>query len=153
MSRPKRQSVDLSGFPDLVVVYLGYRANSLRGLRSLLHIGMGLRAIQKDPPDGLLLHENMLFGLTHPGFRQYWRDLPSLEAFTRAPRHAAWWRNFGRDPAGGGIWHETYQLRGGMEGIYLNLPATGFGRFAPGRAPEGAAFSARGRLRLTDAAA
>ncbi len=146
MARPQRKSVDLSGFPGLVVVYLGYRANSMRGLRSLLRIGRGLRAIKQNPPDGLLLHENMMFGLLHPGFRQYWRDLASLEAFTRAPRHAAWWGDFGRDPAGGGIWHESYQLGGGMEGIYLNLPALGFGRFAPDRAPAGPFRSARERL-------
>ena len=153
MPRPPRQSIDLSAFPDLVVIYLGYRANSLRGVRSLLRIGMGLRAVKREAPDGLLLHEDMMFGLLHPGFRQYWRDLPSLEAFTRATRHAAWWRDFGRGASGGGFWHETYQLRGGMEGIYLNMPALGFARFAPGRAPDGPFLSARGRLERPAAAA
>ena len=152
MPRPRRHSVDLSAFPELVVVYLGYRASSPRGVLSLLRIGRGLREIKRDPPDGLLLHEDLMFGPLHPGFRQYWRDFGSLEAFTRAPRHAAWWRDFGRDGSGGGIWHETYRLRGGMEGIYLNLPAKGFGRFAPGLLPEGAANGARGRLRLAGAA-
>ena len=84
-----RQSVDLSGYPDLVVVYLGYRAKSLKVVRSLLRIGRGLRSIKKDPPDGLLAHEGLWFGLMHPGFRQYWRGFDSLEAFTRAPQHQA----------------------------------------------------------------
>ena len=128
------------------MIYLGYRAQSLRGLGSLLRIGRGLREIRRDQPDGLLLHEDLLFGWLHPGFRQYWRDLDSLEAFTRAMRHAAWWREFGVDTGGGGIWHETYRLRGGMEAIYLDMPPTGFGRFAPSRAPDGAFLTARQRI-------
>ena len=146
MARPDRRSVDLSPYPGLVVVYLGYRVAGLRGVFSLLRLRPGLDAVKRDPPDGLLLHEDMMFGLLHPGFRQYWRDLESLEAFTRSPRHAAWWRDFGRDTGGGGIWHESYRLGGGMEGIYSNVPAIGFGRFAPERAPVGAAQGARGRL-------
>ena len=133
----QRRTVDLSGYPDLVVVYLGYRVTGLRGARDLLRIGRGLRAFRADPPDGLLAHEDLWFGLMHPGFRQYWRDFDSLQAFTRAPRHAAWWRDFARDPRGGGIWHETYRLRGGMEAIYSGVPGIGFGRFAPERAPAG----------------
>ncbi len=146
MIRPGRHSIDLSPYPDLVVVYLGYRAAGLRGIRTMLRIGVGLRKLQADPPDGLLLHEGMMFGLTHPGFRQYWRDFEALEAFTRAPYHAALWKDFVRDTGGGGIWHEAYQMKGGMEGIYLNMPASGFGRFAPARAPEGAARTSRERL-------
>ena len=146
MARPERRSVDLSAFPDLVVIYLGYRAHGLRGVGSLLRIGRGLREIRRDKPDGLLLHENMLFGWLHAGFRQYWRDLESLEAFTRAARHAAWWREFGADGKGGGIWHETYRLRGGMEAIYLDMPPIGFGGFAPARAPSGAFRTARQRI-------
>ena len=145
MAYPRR-SVDLSDYPDLVVVYLGYRAKGLKGLRSLLRIGRGLDALRRDPPDGLLAHEGMMFGLLHPGFRQYWRDFDSLEAFTRAPRHAAWWRDFARDPASGGIWHETYRLRGGMEAIYSGVPGIGFARFAPDRAPTGPFTSARQRV-------
>ncbi len=145
MSYP-RHSVDLSGYPDLVVVYLGYRATSLKGARSLLRIGRGLRAIKHDPPDGLLAHEDMLFGWMHPGFRQYWRDFESLEAFTRAPQHATWWRSFSRDFGGGGIWHETYRMRGGMEAIYSGVPGIGFAAFAPERTPTGPFMSARQRM-------
>ena len=144
MSYPRR-SVDLSGYPDLVVVYLGYRAGNWRGVRSLLRIGRGLNAIKNDPPPGLLAHEGMMFGLLHPGFRQYWRDFASLEAFTRAPRHAAWWRDFSGD-AGNGIWHETYRLRGGMEAIYSGMAPIGFAAFAPERSPTGPFKSARQRV-------
>ena len=47
----------------------------------------------------------------HPGFRQYWRDFGSLEAFTRASQHQAWWRDFARGSGGGGIWHECQSAR------------------------------------------
>ncbi len=142
----QRQSVDLSGYPDLVVVYLGYRARNLTGLRSLLRIGRGLQSLQRDKPDGLLSHETMWFGLLHPGFRQYWRDFDSLEAYTRAPQHAAWWRDFARGSGGNGIWHETYRMRGGMEAIYSGVPGFGFASFAPERAPVGPFMSARQRV-------
>jgi len=145
MSSPVRRTVDLSIYPDLVVIYLGYRAHSLRGIGQLLRIGRGLREIKRHPPEGLLCHENLLFGPLHPGFRQYWRDLESLEAFTRDTQHAAWWRDFSKDGAGG-IWHETYRLGGGMEAIYLGMPQIGFGRFAPALQAEGGLRNARQRL-------
>jgi hypothetical protein len=34
-----RQTVDLSSFPDLVVIYLGMRVNRLTGLKTLLGFG------------------------------------------------------------------------------------------------------------------
>ncbi len=141
-----RSSVDLSGYPDLVVIYLGYRATSLRALRGMLRIGRGLSDVKRNPPPGLLAHEGLLFGPLHFGFRQYWRDMESLEAFTRAAAHAGWWRDFARDPSGGGIWHESYRIRGGMEAIYSGVPGIGFARFAPERRPLGAFKSARQRL-------
>jgi len=51
-------------------------------------------------------------------FRRYRRSFESLETFTWTPRHAAWWRGFAHS-AGGGIWHETHRLRGGMGGDLL----------------------------------
>lgn len=143
-----RASVDLSGYPDLVVIYLGYRATTLKSIFGILRIGSGLRDIQKNPPAGLLSHENLWFGFMHPGFRQYWRDFDSLEAFTRASPHAVWWRDFARDSKGGGIWHETYRMRGGMEAIYSGVPGIGFASFAPERLPVGAFASARQRVRM-----
>ena len=140
-----RRSVDLSGYPDLVVVYLGYRASGLRAARKLVGIARGLRQVKRQKPDGLLSHEDIWFGFMHPGFRQYWRDWESLEAFTRASPHKGWWADFARDPQGG-IWHETYRLRGGMEAIYSGTPAIGFASCAPEGLPEGPFMSARQRV-------
>ncbi len=142
-----RRSVDLSGYPDLVVVYLGFRATGLRAARKLVGLARGLRQVKRHMPDGLLSHEDIWFGFMHPGFRQYWRDWESLEAFTRASPHKGWWADFARDPQGG-IWHETYRLRGGMEAIYSGVPAIGLASFAPGRAPEGPFMSARERVKV-----
>ena len=35
-SRVERRTVDLSAYPDLVVIYLGMRVNTLTGLKTLL---------------------------------------------------------------------------------------------------------------------
>ena len=40
--RPTRDSVDLSAYPGLVVVYLGFRVGRMRGLKALLGIGRGM---------------------------------------------------------------------------------------------------------------
>ena len=146
MPQPTRRSVDLSPYPDLVVIYLGYRAASLRGLPSLLTIGWGLRRIRRSPPPGLLTQDTFMFGPLHIGFRQYWADMTSLQAFTRAPQHAAWWASFGQDAEGGGFWHETYCRRGGMEAVYIDMPSIGFGRFAPPRDPVGPFMTSAQRL-------
>lgn len=148
-----RQSVDLSGFPDLVVVLLGFRVRRLRGIATLLGIGRGLTQIKQAPPDGLLADEQFLFGLTHVGLRQYWRDLESLERFTRGKPHADWWRAFSRDSGGAGFWHETYSAKHGIEAVYVDMPGPlGLGRFAPAREPVGSFLSSRGRLQANAAA-
>lgn len=141
-----RRSVDLSSYPDLVVIYLGMRVNAARGIGALLGIGPKLSAFGAQKPEGLLSQDIFLFSLRHAGIRQYWRDLESLEAFTRSDPHRTWWRNFTKDSHGAGIWHESYRLRGGMEGIYMNMPPFGFSSFAPSLDPVGARQSARGRL-------
>jgi hypothetical protein len=141
-----RATVDLSGHPDLVVIYLGLRVNALRGLATLFGVGPKLGAVARDKPDGLLAHESVYFGLRHIGFRQYWRDLESLEAFTRSEPHRAWWSKFLKEDAGAGFWHETYRLQGGMEAVYLNMPPIGFAAFAPEASPTGKMASTRARL-------
>ena len=75
-----RLTVDLSAFPDLVVIYLGMRANSFRGLKTILSFGPRISQAVAAAPDGLLLHENLLFSLLppHVGMRQYWRDFIRL---------------------------------------------------------------------------
>ena len=142
----ERVSVDLSGMPDLVVIYLGYRVKSVRAVPQLMRIGRGMAEMLRTRPDGLLAHETMSYGLLHRGFRQYWRDFASMEAFTKASAHMAWWRDFARHPQYGGIWHETYALRGGMEAIYSGMPPIGFAGFLPTRDPVASFRSARQRL-------
>lgn len=147
MQRPSSKvCVDLSAYPDLVVVYLGFRVSTWRGLLSVLGIGRKLEVIHRDKPDGLLAHEPVLYGLRHIGMRQYWRDFESLERFTRSEPHKTWWREFSKDPKGSGFWHEAYRKAGGMEAIYLGMPKIGFAAFAPERRPDGPFASSRGRL-------
>jgi hypothetical protein len=141
-----RRSVDLSAYPDLVVIYLGMQVRTLRGLWTLLRMGGPLGEVRRNPPDGLLGHEGMLFSPIHFGFRQYWRDLESLERFTKTDPHKTWWGKFLRDNGGTGLWHETYRRQGGMEAIYLGMPPIGFAKFAPDRTPQGPFMTAWGRL-------
>jgi hypothetical protein len=146
MPQVTKVSVDLSPYPELVVVYLGFRAQGLLGLRKLMRLSAGFRAIRTDPPDGLLRHEFFLWGWMHIGIRQYWRDLPSLEAFTRTAPHSDWWRDFARGAGGSGFWHEAYRRTGGIEGLYFDMPPMGLLAFADPRAPAGDFKTARQRL-------
>jgi hypothetical protein len=50
-----RTTVDLSSYPDLVVIYLGMRVNEPRGLRTLMSFGPKIRKSVEAQPDGLLL--------------------------------------------------------------------------------------------------
>lgn len=148
MAKIERQTVDLSGYPDLVVIYLGMRVQSVRGLKTLLQFGPKISAAAEAKPDGLLFHEAFLFSLIppHAGIRQYWRNFDQLEAWARSLPHQAWWQNFLRDAGGTGFWHETYFMRGGMEAVYDGLkPLPGLAQFAPVRPAEGPMFSARSR--------
>jgi hypothetical protein len=144
-TRPKRETVDFSAYPDLVVIYLGMRVNTFRGIQTLLGFGPKISNAVAAQPDGLLLHENLLFSLRHVGMREYWRDFDSLEAWSRSEPHRIWWQTFLRDRGGTGFWHETYFLRGGMEAVYIDMPPVGLGRFAPRKEATGPMFSARKR--------
>ena len=147
--RVNRQTVDLSAYPDLVVIYLGMRVNVLAGVKTLLGLGPRISSAVAERPDGLLLHENLLYPLRHAGMRQYWRDFDALEAWARSLPHKLWWQNFLRHSGGTGFWHEAYFMRGGMEAIYDDMRVkTGFMRFAPLRPARGPLFSARTRLRV-----
>ena len=155
MPEIKRQTVDLSGYPNLVVIYLGMRVNRLGGLRSILRLGPAIQKSVDAKPDGLLCHEPVFYSLfpLHIGMRQYWRDFESLEKWTRSMPHSAWWKDFVKGPSGVAFWHETYFMRGGFEAIYDELPdPLGFLKFAPHAKAEGAMFSARRRLKLQEEA-
>jgi hypothetical protein len=147
-TRVNRQSVDLSRYPNLVVIYLGMRVNRLTGLKTLLGFGPKIAASVEAQPDGLLLHENFLFSLfpPHAGMRQYWRDMESLLAWTRSEPHRQWWKSFLGDSEGTGFWHETYLMTGGMEAIYDDVPQPmGFMKFAPVLSARGPMFGAAAR--------
>ncbi len=101
-TRVDRRTVDLSSYPDLVVIYLGMRVNTPRGLLTLARFGPRISASVAERPDGLLLHEPVIYSLfpPHVGMRQYWRDFQALEKWTRALPHKDWWVNFLRDSGG-----------------------------------------------------
>jgi Domain of unknown function (DUF4188) len=146
--RVDRQTVDLTGYPDLVVVYLGMRVRRAKGMRTLFGLGPQIDRSWKARPDGLLRHENFVWSLLppHVGMRQYWRDLESLEAWTRSEPHRKWWLDFMRDTGGTGFWHEAYFMRGGIDAIYDDIePATGLAAFAPTQVARGQMFSSRRR--------
>ncbi len=144
---PNRQSVDLSNYPDLVMIMLGFRLRGWRGLIAMRRIGSGLNRITRERPEGLLAHEGMMFSLSHLGFRQYWRDLDALERFTRSEPHADWWRRIRELSASAGFWHETYHAKGGIEALYVAMPEpVGLQHFAPERRPVGPFMSARARV-------
>lgn len=110
VSKVDRQTVDLSAYPDLVVIYLGMRVNAWRGLKTLLGFGPQIARSVAERPDGLLLHESFIVSLNplHLGMREYWRDFDALEAWSRSPPHREWWSKFLRDSGGTGFWHEAY---------------------------------------------
>lgn len=149
-----RRTVDLNGYPDLVVIYLGMRVNAVTGIKTLMGFGPRISDSVKHKPEGLLLHENLIYSLfpVHVGMRQYWHDFDSLERWTRSEPHMLWWKEFLRNSGGTGFWHEAYFMRGGMEAIYDDVPKRiGFAAFAPVNVARGPMFSARTRLKAEGA--
>ena len=69
----ERRTVDLSTYPDLVVIYLGMRVNAWTGLKTVVGFGPKIDAAVAAQPDGLLLHESLIYSLIPPhlGMRQY----------------------------------------------------------------------------------
>src|SRR5690242_21249408 len=84
------------------------RVNVWYGMKRLIGLGPQISASAAARPDGLLHHEQIIYSLFPPpvGMRQYWRDLPSLLAWTRSDPHRRWWKDFLRDSGGTGFWHE-----------------------------------------------
>ena len=150
---PNRTTVDLSSYPDLVVIYLGMRVNSPSGVSTLISFGSKIRESVKARPDGLLRHENLVFSLfpPHGGMRQYWRDFDSLERWSRSSPHLQWWQHFLKDRGGTGFWHETYFRGGQIESVYIDMPKVGLASFAPVSPARGSLFSARRRLGVREA--
>jgi hypothetical protein len=146
----ERITVNLSDYPDLVVIYLGMRVNAFHGIKTLLGFGPKISAVAKTKPDGLLAHDNIIYSLwpPHIGMRQYWRDFESLENWARSDPHRDWWRGFLRDSKGTGFWHEAYFMRGGMEAVYVDVPEIfGLRKFTPDIPAKGPMFSSRQRAK------
>ena len=148
-----RRTVDLSAYPDLVVIYLGMRVRKFSGIKRLFGLAPQINTAGAGRPDGLLHCDNgIIFSIfpLHVGMRWYWKDFESMERWARSEPHRRWWQDFLRDSGGTGFWHETYFMRGGMEAIYddINQPPIGFQAFAPTIRAQGPMFSARKRLQL-----
>jgi len=151
-----RRTVDLSAFPNLVVIYLGMRVNRLTGLKTVFGFGPMISASVAAKPDGLLLHEPIIYSLfpMHAGMRQYWRDMESMLVWSRSDPHRQWWQSFLKDSGGTGFWHETYIRNGGMEAVYDDIPQPiGFAHFAPVVEARGPMFGAAHRAKTPDAGA
>jgi hypothetical protein len=147
-TRVERRTVNLSAYPDLVVVYLGMRVNRITGIKTLLGFGPKISSSATAQPDGLLRHETFIWSLfpMHGGIRQYWRDVNSLLEWTRSEPHREWWQNFLKDSGGTGFWHETYFRRGGIEAVYDDVPENiGLMAFAPVVPARGPMFGAAAR--------
>lgn len=147
-TRVERRTVDLSAYPDLVIIYLGMRVNRIAGIKVLLGLGPEISSSVEEQPDGLLRHETMIYSLfpPHVGMRQYWRDPTSLLKWTRSDPHRRWWQNFLKDSGGTGFWHESYFRRGGVEAVYDDVPESiGLMAFAPVIPARGPMFGAAAR--------
>ena len=76
-TRVDRKTVDLSGYPELVVVYLGMRVNRLTGMKTLLGFGPQISDSVAARPDGIAAtREYGLFAIPSPR-----GDAPILERF------------------------------------------------------------------------
>ena len=58
-ARVERRTVNLSAYPDLVVIYLGMRVNRIAGIKTLLGFGPKISSSAVAQPDGLLRHETV----------------------------------------------------------------------------------------------
>jgi hypothetical protein len=147
-TKVERRTVDLSAYPDLVVIYLGMRVNRLTEMKTLVGFGPRISSSAAAKPDGLLRHETVIYSVfpMHVGMRQYWRDPESLLKWTRSDPHRQWWQSFLKDSGGTGFWHETYFRKGGMEAIYDDVSTPiGFMGFAPLLPARGPMFGAAAR--------
>ena len=144
-----RQTVDLSAYPELVVIYLGMRVNTLTGLKTLAGFGPKIARSVVDQPDGLLLHENLIFSLL----------LPMLACASTGGTLRLWSAGRGRNHIGSGGSNFCATPEGQASGTKRisngvvsrrsmnNIPQPiGFLRFASVQPAKGGMFTARDRL-------
>src|SRR4051812_5458677 len=58
-----RHTVDLSSYPDLVVIYLGMQVRNFKGLATFLTLGPEIDQSVAARPEGLLCHERVYYSL------------------------------------------------------------------------------------------
>ena len=147
--KPNRITVDLSQFPDLVVIYLGMRAKTPRGLRTLLSFGPKIQASVTAAPDGPLLHEYLLYSLSLRTSACASTGATSTRwSAGRTIPHAAWWRDFlptGRHR----LLARDVLRRRAVESVFSTC-RLGTHRVAPNQPARGSLFSARRRLGLKE---
>jgi len=61
-----RRTVDLTAYPDLVVIYLGMRVRTVAGIKTLLGLGPQIDKAGTQRPDGLLHYENNIIFKLYP---------------------------------------------------------------------------------------
>ena len=156
MTHLKRQTVDLSDHPDLVIIRAGMRAKSVKGFWKLMKYGYqiidsvgGVKDADELTPEGLLHNEEEIFSLFPPHFviRQYWHDFDSLEEWTQTGTHRELWDELAESPEGTSFWHELYS-RDGIEAVYNGMDDAPIGmmNFAQTMEVDGDLSSARDRL-------
>ncbi|MCA1686775.1 MAG: DUF4188 domain-containing protein, partial [Planctomycetia bacterium] len=139
---------------ELCLVRLGIQVRRLGGFWYARALGKAVEAEAGKAIDagaGLLLSERFWIGAGHFGVLQYWRGFEEMEAWTRRPPHAEWWRGaVERMRAKGdfGVYHEAYLVpRDRVESIYLNCRPAGLAAFGTAGEPVGADTNSRGRLK------
>ena len=146
---PERMTVDRT--EGVVVFLIGMRINRWWKIHKWLPVMFAmprmLRELRANPRSGYL------GGSLLPGMSvQYWSSLEALLAYAadRKGEHFPAWASFYKKIGTGGdvgIWHETYMVpAGGFEAVYVNVPPTGLGRFAPLVSARGQRARARTRL-------
>ncbi len=124
---------------DIVVFILGMRIHKLWSIGKWLPIFRQVPAMfgeleRAGTSIGYLggIYKN---GFPAPLIIQYWNSLEELTAYARNPSqlHLPLWVEFNRKLGKTdvvGVWHETYLVpKGNAENIYVNMEATGMGKF------------------------
>ena len=144
MAQVDRRTVDLSAYPDLVVIYLGMRVNAF--CRPEAPAGTGpanrrLRQSQARRPAAARRPSLLAVSRCTPACASTGAISNRWSAGPAPSRTANGGRHFLRDSGGTGFWHETYALRGGIEAIYDDMPQPiGMMKFAPLQPARGSSF-------------
>jgi hypothetical protein len=141
------------GVSELCIVRMGFQ---VRGLFGWLHARTLRAAVARDAAQataqgaGLLGSEAFTLGRGHFGVLQYWKSFDDLDAWSRRPPHAEWWRaavDRMRRRHDLGVYHEVFLVpAANIESIHLDCKPAGLARFGTIGEPVGPMTTARGRL-------